>query len=329
MIVRLDKQAGITSHDAVDRLRRIVGTRRVGHAGTLDPFATGLLLLAWGRATRLLPFLTAGDKTYAATLQLGVTTDSDDTTGAVTATCDTPLDEEAVRAAAERFRGTIDQRAPAVSAIKQGGEALYKKTRRGEVVTPPVRRVRIAELTIERVDVAARTVDFVVACSAGTYVRSLARDWGEALGVGGALSALRRRASGPHGVEGAIPTADLVERPEGSIPEWNARLIAAGLTPEEALAGLPALVLDGTEARAVGTGRAPVRRRALEAGIASACEAFRLLDGEGALLGVGALAGSGASSEGGPDEPTPPSTATPDDPFELRLVWAAREALAP
>lgn len=324
MIVRLDKEAGITSHDAVDRLRRIVGTRRVGHAGTLDPFATGLLLLAWGRATRLLPFLSAGDKTYAATLQLGITTDSDDTTGTVTATCDRALDEAAIRAAATAFHGTMEQRAPAVSAIKQGGEALYRKARRGEVVTPPVRRVRIVSLAIERVDVAARTVDFVLSCSAGTYVRSLARDWGEALGVGGALSALRRRAIGPHDVTGAIPTGDLAARPEGSIPEWNTRLAAAGLTPEQALAGLPELALDATEARAVGTGRAPARRRALEAGIPADCAAFRLLDGEGALLGVGAL-----TPPLTPDAPPPPAAPTADDPFELRLVWAAREALAP
>ncbi|MEO6463737.1 MAG: hypothetical protein ABIP29_11740, partial [Candidatus Eisenbacteria bacterium] len=282
------------------------------------------------RATRLLPFLSAGDKTYAATLRLGITTDSDDTTGRVTATCDQALDEAAIRTAATAFQGTIEQRAPAVSAIKQGGEALYKKARRGEVVTPPVRRVRIVSLAIERVDLAARTVDFVVSCSAGTYVRSLARDWGEALGVGGALSALRRNAIGPHDVAGAIPTGDLAERPEGSIPEWNARLAAAGLTPEQALSGLPGLALDGAEARAVGTGRAPARRRALEAGIPADCAAFRLLDGEGALLGVGALtppATPGAASDAGP--PVAPAAPSADDPFELRLVWAAREALAP
>lgn len=310
MIVRLDKEAGITSHDAVDRLRRIVGTRRVGHAGTLDPFATGLLLLAWGRATRLLPFLSAGEKTYEATMRLGVTTDSYDTTGTTLATSDAPLDEGAIRAAAARFVGAIEQRAPAVSAIKQGGEALHRKARRGEDVVPPVRSVFVRALAIDEIDPAARTVRFTLTCSAGTYVRSLAHDWGHALGVGGALSALRRTASGPHVVAGAIPTADLTERPEGSIPEWNARLAGAGLTPEQALAGLPALALDAAEARAVGTGRAPARRRALEAGIAPDCPAFRLLDGDGALLGVGALAGEA-------------------DPFELRLVWAAREATAP
>jgi tRNA pseudouridine55 synthase len=242
-----------------------------------------------------------------------VTTDSDDTTGRVLATSDAAIDEAAVRAAATAFVGAIDQRAPAVSAIKQGGEALYRKARRGEAVTAPVRQVRIASLIVERVDPGARTVDFVLTCSAGTYVRSLARDWGDALGVGGALSRLRRLAIGPHRVEGAIPTAELTERPEGSIPEWNARLAAAGFTPEQALSALPALVLDAAEAKAVGTGRAPSRRRALDAGIAAGCPAFRLVDGEGALVGVGALA----------------AAAAPEDPFELRLVWAARETLAP
>jgi tRNA pseudouridine55 synthase len=323
----------------VDRLRRIVGTRRVGHAGTLDPFATGLLLLAWGRATRLLPFLSAATKTYAATLRLGIVTDSDDTTGATLATSDAPLDEAAIRAAGARFTGTIEQRAPALSAIKQGGEPLYRKARRGDVVTPPLRRVHIQALDIARIDPVARTVDFTLTCSSGTYVRSLARDWGEALGVGGALSALRRLAIGPHRVEGAVPTAELVERPEGSIPAWNARLAAAGLTPEQALAELPALTLDPAEARAVVTGRAPARQRALEAGIAPVCPAFRLLDGEGSLLGVGALAapaaagGSAAAAagdetrEGGP--PARAHAPSADEPFDLRLVWAVRESAAP
>jgi tRNA pseudouridine55 synthase len=226
---------------------------------------------------------------------------------------DGPLDEAAVRATALAFTGRIEQRAPAISAIKQGGEALYRKARRGEAVEPPVRTVRIVGLEITRIDATARTVDFVLTCSAGTYVRSLARDWGTALGLGGALSALRRRAIGPHDVAGAIPTADLVDRPEGSIPEWNERLAAAGMTPEHALTGLPALALDPGEARAVGTGRAPARRRALDHGIAADCAAFRLLDGDGALLGV-------ASLEGESDA---------DAPMALRLVWAAREPLAP
>ena len=259
-------------------------------------------------------------------MRLGVTTDSDDTTGRTLATSDAPLDEAAIRDAARAFAGTIEQKAPAVSAIKQEGEALYKKARRGEAVEPPVRRVRIASLVIERIDPAARTVDFTLTCSAGTYVRSVARDWGAALGTGGALAALRRTAIGPHRVDGAIATGELLDRPEGSIPEWNARLEAAGLSAEQALAGLPVLALDPAEARAVGTGRAPARRRALDAGIAADCAAFRLVDGDGALLGVAAL---GAVPGDATNAGTAAAPATPDEPMALRLVWAAREALAP
>lgn len=286
----------------------------MGHAGTLDPFATGLLLLAWGRATRLLPFLAAGEKSYAATLQFGITTHSYDLTGDVVRRDDSPLDEGAIRAAAAQFVGALEQRAPAVSAIKVAGVPLHARVRRGEEVEPPVRSVHVSELRIERVDVAARTVDFIVTCSAGTYVRSIGHDWGEALGVGGALSALRRLSIGPHAVEGAIPTTDLLDRPEGSIPEWNDRLAEAGLTPEQALCALPALTLDEAEARGVGTGRAPGCRRALDAGLVAGTPAFRLLAADGALLGVAAL--------------DPAAATTPDDPFELRLVWAVREGAA-
>jgi tRNA pseudouridine55 synthase len=306
VVVRLDKEAGITSHDAVDRLRRVVGTRRVGHAGTLDPFATGLLLLAWGRATRLLPFLSATRKVYRGTLELGLVTDTLDGTGRVLERRDVRLDEPALREAALRFVGTIEQTAPAVSAIKQGGEPLHKRVRRGEAVRPPTRTVTIHALEIESVDARAKRATFVVTCSSGTYVRSLASDWGEALGTGATLVALRRLAIGPHAVEGAIPTQDLLDRPIGSIPEWNERLAAAGLTAEQALAFLPALELGASEADALALGRAPARSRALAAGIAEGTEAFRFMGPGGRVLGVGSLATAAAA----------------DVPLELRLVWA-------
>lgn len=308
-IVRLDKERGITSHDTVDRLRRIVGTRRVGHAGTLDPFATGLLLLAWGRATRLLPFLSGAAKTYEATLMLGVSTDTFDMTGRVLARTDRTVDEDAVRAAGRAFVGPIAQRAPAVSAIKQGGEPLHRRVRRGEPVEPPVRQVVVDSLAIERVDLEARTVTFKIACSSGTYIRSLAHDWGQALGVGAALATLRRTAIGPHAVAGAIPTLDLLDRPVGSIPDWNDRLATAGLTPEAALAFLPALPLDEAEALLLADGRAPAVRRALEAGHPAGTAALRLTDAAGRLLAVGALPAEAAEAR--------------EAPIELRLVWAA------
>ena len=313
--MRLDKQAGITSHDAVDRLRRVVGTRRVGHAGTLDPFATGLLLLAWGRATRLLPFLSAAAKTYEAVMRLGVVTDTGDPTGRViaeSAPAQGAFDPAAIEAAAQGFRGAITQRAPAYSAVKQGGEALYKKARRGEAVEPPVRTVTVHALTIGAIDAQAGTIGFSVTCSSGTYVRSLAADLGKALGPGGSLLSLRRSAIGPHGVQGAVPTGDLLDRPVGSIPEWNERLSEAGLTPEQALAFLPAFALDRSEAARLAQGQGPVAGDLRHAGLPDETPLLRLTDEDGALLAV--AEGAGESPDGRP--------------LELRMVWAAAEAAA-
>jgi tRNA pseudouridine55 synthase len=313
--VRLDKEAGITSHDAVDRLRRVVGTRRVGHAGTLDPFATGLLLLAWGRATRLLPFLSAAPKTYEAVMRLGVVTDTGDPTGAVIAEVapePSAFDPATIEAAAEAFRGAIAQRAPAYSAVKQGGEALYKKVRRGESVEPPVRTVTVHALTVGAIDPAARTIAFTLRCSSGTYVRSLAVDLGKALGPGGSLLSLRRSAIGPHQVLGAVPTTDLLDRPVGSIPEWNERLGEAGLTPEQALAFLPAFALDRSEAARLAQGQGPVCGDVRHAGLPDDAPLLRLTDEDGGLLAV--AEGAGASPDGRP--------------LELRMVWAAAEAAA-
>jgi tRNA pseudouridine55 synthase len=310
--VRLDKEAGITSHDAVDRLRRVAGTRRVGHAGTLDPFATGLLLLAWGRATRLLPFLSGAAKTYDAVLQLGVVTDTGDPKGNVVARVTPPdeaFDPAVIEAAAAGFRGPIEQRAPAYSAIKQGGEPLHRKARRGEVVEPPVRTVTIHALTIGAIDRAAGTIAFSATCSSGTYIRSLAEDLGKALGPGASLVSLRRSAIGPHSVEGAIPTQDLLDRPVGSIPEWNERLTEAGLTPEDALAFLPAFALDPSEAARLAQGQAPRAGDLRHAGLADDIAVLRLTDGQGALLAV--AAGAGDAPDGRP--------------VDLKLVWAAAE----
>jgi len=310
--VRLDKEAGITSHDAVDRLRRVAGTRRVGHAGTLDPFATGLLLLAWGRATRLLPFLSGAPKTYDAVMRLGVVTDTGDPTGAVVAKAAAPnetFDPAFVEAACARFRGPIEQRAPAFSAIKQGGEALYKKARRGEAVEPPVRTVTIHALDVTEIDPAAGTIAFTATCSSGTYIRSLAEDLGRALGPGGSLLSLRRSAIGPHVVDGAVSTKELLDRPVGSIPEWNERLTAAGLTPEDALAFLPSFELDRSEAARLAQGQAPRAGDLRHEGLADDLALVRLTDDQGTLLAVAGGAGEA------PDE----------RPLELKLVWAAAE----
>lgn len=201
----VDKPAGCTSHDVVARVRRVLGGRRVGHAGTLDPIATGLLVLGIGQATRLLGRLQLDTKTYEATMRLGLVTDTQDVTGVVLdTTTDVSVDAAAVRRAAERFRGAIAQVPPAYSAVKRGGLPAYRRARRGEVYEPPPpREVTLHELEVTRV--AGADVHFRVTCSSGTYVRTLCHDWGAALGVGACMAALRRTRSGAFTVTDAIP----------------------------------------------------------------------------------------------------------------------------
>lgn len=236
-ILPVDKPEGPTSHDMVARARKLLQTRRVGHTGTLDPFASGLLLLCVGPATRLSQFLSGRDKEYRATARLGLTTDSGDRDGRVVA--ESPgwegLDAARVEAALAPFRGDIEQVPPALSAKKVGGERAHRRVRRGETVELKPVPVRIHELELE--EVSLPLVRFRVRCSSGTYIRALARDVGEALGVGAHLTALRRTAVGPHRVEDAVPGAlDRVPEPG----DW--------ISPLDALAPMPRVALDRTAA---------------------------------------------------------------------------------
>lgn len=191
----------MTSHDVVARLRRLAGTRRVGHAGTLDPMATGVLVVGVGPATKLLHHLVLTDKGYAATIRLGQATTTDDAEGEIIAAAPAAgIDEAAVRAAVGPLTGDINQVPSAVSAIKVDGRRAYHRVRAGEVVELAARPVtvrRFEVLTVRRPDPALLDVDVEVECSSGTYVRALARDLGAALGVGGHLTALRRTRVGP------------------------------------------------------------------------------------------------------------------------------------
>ncbi|MCZ7572032.1 MAG: tRNA pseudouridine(55) synthase TruB [Ardenticatenaceae bacterium] len=207
----VDKPAGLTSHDVVARVRHLAGTRKVGHAGTLDPPATGVLVLALGKATRLLEYLSGHDKQYLATITLGSVTTTYDAEGEIVTTLVGPLPNRAtVERALASFRGQIAQVPPIYSAIKQGGEALYAKARRGETVSaPPLREVTIYELDLLRYE--PPTLDIRVRCSKGTYVRSLAHDLGRALGTGAFLAALRREASGPFTLAQAYPLPVLAQ----------------------------------------------------------------------------------------------------------------------
>ena len=211
-LLLVDKPAGVTSHDVVSRARRALGTRKVGHAGTLDPMATGLLILGVDAATRLLTYLVGLDKTYEATIRLGESTDTDDADGRVTARADASgIPASAVDAAVAALTGRIAQVPSTVSAIKVGGRRAYDLARAGEEV-----RLKSREVTVSRFDVLARRavagtvdLDVVVDCSSGTYIRALARDLGTALGVGGHLTALRRTRIGPFPVADAITPDDI------------------------------------------------------------------------------------------------------------------------
>jgi tRNA pseudouridine55 synthase len=210
----VDKPGGMTSHDVVARLRRTLGTRKVGHAGTLDPMATGVLVIGFGRATRLLGHLLLADKTYVATVRLGQTTTTDDAEGDVTATTPTgDLSEDAVRAALAGFVGAIQQVPSTVSAIKVDGKRAYQRARDGEEVVLPAREVTVR--SAEAVNF-CRDGDFLdfelrLSCSTGTYVRAIARDLGALLGVGGHLTALRRTSVGPFTLDQAAVDLEHVD----------------------------------------------------------------------------------------------------------------------
>ena len=199
-LVVVDKPSGMTSHDVVARVRRLAGTRKVGHAGTLDPMATGVLLVGVDRATRLLGHLTLTEKAYDATVRLGAATSTDDAEGEIVSTASVAhLTEDDVRSAAGAFLGAIEQRPSAVSAVKVDGKRAYARVRAGEDVDLPARPVTVHELLVTDVRPGEDVldVDVSVRCSSGTYIRAIARDLGDALGVGGHLTMLRRTAVGP------------------------------------------------------------------------------------------------------------------------------------
>jgi tRNA pseudouridine55 synthase len=245
-LVVVDKPAGLTSHDVVARIRRLAGTHRVGHAGTLDPMATGVLVVGVERATRLLTYLLGADKEYLGTIRLGVTTITDDAQGAVLQRVDaTCLDIVSIRAAAARLTGEILQVPSAVSAVKVDGRRAYARVRSGEAVELAARPVTVTAFEVlarrEARDEGVPVVDLDVrvVCSSGTYVRALARDLGGALGVGGSLTALRRTRVGPYALgqartlEALLPTGISVEqRAVGPFTRRQAREARARLWEE-------------------------------------------------------------------------------------------------
>jgi tRNA pseudouridine55 synthase len=207
-VLLVDKAAGMTSHDVVALVRRRLSIKKVGHCGTLDPLATGLLLLTLGRGTKIQDLLMSEDKEYVGTMTLGATTDTQDRAGEIIAERPVPpLTEENVRAAFEKFRGDFYQMPPMVSAIKQGGVPLYKLARQGKTVEREPRLVHVYSYTIQRI--ASPDIDFSVSCSKGFYVRTYAHDIGEELGCGAHLKELRRTRSGRFPVDGAVTVEEL------------------------------------------------------------------------------------------------------------------------
>jgi tRNA pseudouridine55 synthase len=272
-VLVVDKPAGLTSHDVVDRVRRALGIRRVGHTGTLDPFATGVLPVCVGRATRLVRFLSGGEKEYRATVRLGFSTTTDDLTGeplAAPRPADLPLDR--LEAALAALVGSFDQVPPAFSARHVGGRRLSELARLGEAVpraASPV-TVHALELLARRAD----AIDISVRCSPGTYVRALARDLGERIGTGAHLTALRRTRSGDFDLSRAVSVDDLSGAAERLLPLSSLLL------------GVPAVRVGAEGRQLVRHGRELGREVVLQGFPEVPVERVRVLDASGMLLAI-------------------------------------------
>jgi len=279
-VLVVDKPAGPTSHDAVDRVRRALGERRVGHAGTLDPFATGVLPVCVGAATRLVRFLSDTSKEYEAELRLGFATTTDDATGeALGPERPVEVPEARLVEALSALTGRLEQVPPAYSAKRQGGRRLYELARRGlEVERPPV---PVTVHSLELLELALPRVRLRVHCSRGTYVRALARDLGERLGTGGHLTGLRRTRVGHLGLAEAVDW----DRPDS----WATRL----LPDEAAVPGIPRAVVGEAGLQAIRHGR-PLDRGLVESGFPDAEGPVGLFDGSGRLLAVAETVGFAA-----------------------------------
>jgi tRNA pseudouridine55 synthase len=270
-ILVVNKPQGWTSHDVVGRIRRLTHQKRVGHAGTLDPMATGVLLVCLGRATRVAEYLMGSDKTYRAVMRLGVETDTYDADGQVIATQPVAVDESELRAVLARFVGEIDQVPPMYSALKRDGKPLYKLARQGIEVEREPRRIKIHDIALRAWQPPDATID--VRCSSGTYIRSLAHDIGAALGCGAHLIALTRLASGSFYIDDAVTLEDLTGLQD----------LSGLLHPlDAALQDLPVLTLDADQARRVLMGQS-ITPSGVKALAGSLCRAH---DASGALLAV-------------------------------------------
>lgn len=279
-VINLDKPVGPTSHDMVGLLRRLTGTRRIGHAGTLDPLASGVLPILVGAATRFSEELTGGRKRYDAVIRLGQRSATDDAQGPITRVPGPLPDHDAIAAALDGFIGTIEQRPPAFSARKVDGRTAHRAARAGEPIDLPPRTVSVEAIDLIGVHDGESTMDVHVdlRCGPGTYVRSIARDLGERLGCGGHLVALRRtEAAGLSVADAWTP---------GSLESLAAdERLDVALLPVAPMLSMPLVRLDDADARGFVHGSAVV----IEAGTAGH---VKVVDGDGRLLGIGSIVGS-------------------------------------
>ncbi|MEA3334489.1 MAG: tRNA pseudouridine(55) synthase TruB [Chloroflexota bacterium] len=270
----VDKDAGLTSHDVVDRVRRMTKIRRVGHSGTLDPMATGVLVLALGKATRLLEYLVGAEKVYDADITLGFTTDTYDAMGQITSEARLPgLSFEQVDSALDSFRGDIMQTPPAFSALKRDGIAMYKRARAGEQVSAEPRPVTVHDLRL--LDYTGGRLHLRISCSAGTYIRSIAHDLGKRLGCGGTLTRLRRLAVGDLTIDMANRLDTLSAAVDAG--QWTDLLLPA----ERAIAELDTITLSESDARKILFGQS------LDAAISDCTDSYLgAFDPAGKLLAI-------------------------------------------
>lgn len=284
-VLIIDKPAGLTSHDVVARVRKITGERRVGHTGTLDPFATGVLVVLLGRSTRLAQFLSGDEKEYEAVIRLGFATETGDSTGAripETSVMSRSFSEEEIEGALASLRGEIDQTPPMHSAKKVDGRKLYELAHRGEQVERKPVRVKISEFEVTPLRVnedATRDLAARVACSAGTYVRVLAEDLGKHLGVGAHLAELRRTRAGEFKIEDAITLEQLSELPDSDA------IAESLISPDAALSHLPSIDLSDDEVLRALHG-IDLRLDSAKAEFADGQHA-RMRNSEGSLIAVG------------------------------------------
>ncbi len=279
-LLLIDKQGGCTSHDVVQQVRRALRQKRVGHCGTLDPDATGLLLVTVGQATRLTRFLIHAPKVYEGTIRFGIATDTYDASGRVVAEKSLDgLTTEAIDAAMQRFIGTFAQQLPAYSARKVGGVKFYELARRGEEIPETTKEVTVGEFArLGALD--DGRIAFRLSCSSGTYARALAHDLGAALGCGAHLAALRRVSTGPFRVEDAVTIEELIERRRTDAPLGSAWMALARIPLP-----FPDATLDEALERRIRNGQT-----ALVPGLAAPeGEWVRLLDRRGAAIAVGAV----------------------------------------